>query len=501
MRGYHGMSNNSNWYSWNPKKSVMQEGEFFEPRSVFEREYAIGWVGIDGDASVGFAREEEHGDLDIVDRIEKSKMDINNSTLNEEVKRERKNPLTAFSADEDKKLELAGDGTKIYMIFSTDCSAYQQWQSYNLFVSAVRVRQPGIITRIASGCTDEQKKSIEQWHDDHVRVISNRFKIIFTPKYSHIDGESGDYKYFNKPYGVKYWFEKSADFGWEESSGKLTKAIGNEVVILIDPDTLLLQPFKNDFSDVKFWNPFAKYTIERKKKVSPGTMFGQTYGLGTKWMQFVSLAGPNSPALGVDARDAQIQYQVGPPYIGVASDMYRVVKRWAELVRAVHKEKPQMLAEMYAYQLAAADQKLPHGVVDSMMISHSDTYGEAWDYIDALPDEEVCRIGASPIPYKYPLPTLLHYCQHYGVATVLFSKNRIPENFFSCQSHLLEEPPTDALSPNNAYRMDLNGKKLDLDKKQHKRHVFATCAITSAMNDAAHFFKMHHCNKLEANEK
>lgn len=286
----------------------------------------------------------------------------------------------------------------------------------------------------------------------------------------------------------------------------LTKAQNNEVILLLDPDMLLLQPLTTDFSDssVKFWKPFHKDTLERKKKVAPGVMFGQTYGLGVKWVDFKSLAGPNSPAHEVDKRDAQLFYQPGPPYIGVVSDMFKVVNRWAELVREVHKEKPQLLSEMYAYQLAAADQKLPHELVTSMMISAVDTYGEAWDYIDALPNEEVCRMGASPNPSKYALPTLLHYCQHYGVANVLFAKRSIPHNIFTCQSPLLEEPSTDAMSSHNAYNIVSRGKRQErqnLGGKHHKRHVFSSCAITSAVNEAALFFKHHHCDKTANTEK
>ncbi|KAL7431266.1 hypothetical protein ACHAXM_003999 [Skeletonema potamos] len=522
MRGYHGMSKLMNWYSWNPKKFEMQTGKFYVPDYSFEREYAVGWVDIDGDVTVTADKDYLNPTLYVKAEQERiAPAHLKNATKSEEFKHQQapNAPVSpehgnerevtenetriGFSTEEDKKLESATDGTKMYVIFSTDCSPYQQWQSYLFFFSAFRVRQPGIITRIASGCTEEQKKTTEDWHNNHIAVVSNRFKIIFTPKFSHIDEdtETGDYKFFNKPFGTKYFIENSIDFGWDESSGKLTKAKDNEVILILDPDMLLLQPLTTDFSDsnVKFWKPFHKDVLERKKKVAPGAMFGQTYGLGNKWKQFESLAGPNSPARDVDERNAQLLYQVGPPYIGVASDMYRVVNRWAELVRAVHKEKPQLLAEMYAYQLAAADQELPHGVVDSMMISAVNTYGEAWDYIDALPNEDVCGIGASPDPIRYPLPTLLHYCQTYGIAKVLFEKRSIPQNVFSCQSPLLKEPPTDPMSSQNSYIMDMRGNRQDLDIKHQKRHVFASCAITSAMNEAALFFKLHHCGKSEAN--
>ena len=69
-----------------------------------------------------------------------------------------------------------------HMVFSTDCSEYQQWQSYLLFYYAMKNGQPGTVTRIASGCTDFQgKKEIE----DHEKLIasqmSSQFRLHLTP--------------------------------------------------------------------------------------------------------------------------------------------------------------------------------------------------------------------------------------------------------------------------------------------------------------------------------
>jgi hypothetical protein len=115
--------------------------------------------------------------------------------------------------------------------------------------------------------------------------MSNRFRILFTPKFSDIKdsegGETGkDYKYFNKPFGVKYYLENSIDFGWDEKAGKMTAVEDKAAVIIIDPDMILLKPLTTDFSDssVEFWQPFQQ-TFKRKKKVEPGVPFGQTYGM------------------------------------------------------------------------------------------------------------------------------------------------------------------------------------------------------------------------------
>ena len=84
--------------------------------------------------------------------------------------------------------------------------------------------------------------------------MSSRFSILFTPKFSDIKDEEGnrtggDYKYFNKPFGVKYYLEHSSDFGWDEQTGKMTAVKDKAVVIIIDPDMILLKPLTTDFSD------------------------------------------------------------------------------------------------------------------------------------------------------------------------------------------------------------------------------------------------------------
>lgn len=54
----------------------------------------------------------------------------------------------------------------------------------------------------------------------------------------------------------------------------------------------------------------------------------------------------------------------------------------------VYEDYPYLLAEMYAYSMAAAHDELPHLQLDNYMISSSDAGGEAWPHIDSLP--QVC---------------------------------------------------------------------------------------------------------------
>lgn len=224
MRGYYGMSKYSSFYGWNPVKYDMQKkGHFFEPSNEFKREFPIGWVAIDGDERVVKDNEDEnHIEKDtnsdakdagvnkkepaalkkepIVDTSNNQKkivVDVNNSQKERAVEEKQPDLLDTnqkgsetsqksdakdapthgirsleesminqmgFLPNEDGDLEQASDGTTLYTVFSTDCGSFQHWQSYLLFFSAARVKQSGFITRIASGCTEQQKQEAREWH-------------------------------------------------------------------------------------------------------------------------------------------------------------------------------------------------------------------------------------------------------------------------------------------------------------------------------------------------
>lgn len=53
-------------------------------------------------------------------------------------------------------------------------------------------------------------------------------------------------------------------------------------------------------------------------------------------------------------------------------------------LRRVYEKYPELLAEMYAYSMAAAHQELPHLTLMNYMISNTDMDEEGWPFIDAL---------------------------------------------------------------------------------------------------------------------
>jgi len=396
---------------------------------------------------------------------------------------------------------LGKDGRMYHLIFSTDCSEFQHWQSYLMFHSALKVGQPGTVTRIASGCSDEEKITARAWHEKHISsVMGKQFLLHLTPHFSGVkdqDGNTvGDYKFFNKPFGTKHWLENGIGFE-DDSHVKLNDE--DDVVILIDPDMLLLRPITGDFSNDRDVVIGKRHMENRKFKVEHGSPFAQKYGLGTQWRTFNlhEIAGADSPAKKVSQGDGGAHYPVGPPYIGTVRDMHSIALKWTEFVPRVHKEYPYLLAEMYAFCIAAAHLELPFQLIDSLMISNVDTGpgggGEGWPMIDALPHENVCDFAKKPNHEEHPVPSLIHFCQRYTVGNWFFSKRKMEKNFFECDSPLMEEPPSNIVLESD-FKLPPGGARSDLNTMMSQREGFVVCALIGGLNDASRFFKVHHCD-------
>ena len=115
----------------------------------------------------------------------------------------------------------------LHIIFSTDCTAAQDWQSLVLFSSASQVGQPGLITRIASGCNDTRRLELAELY----ARLSPRYRVHVTPDFSHDIRSKKVFKYYNKPFGTRHWLEHADP---PVSSGTM--------VVLLDPDMILLEP-------------------------------------------------------------------------------------------------------------------------------------------------------------------------------------------------------------------------------------------------------------------
>ena len=89
--------------------------------------------------------------------------------------------------------------------------------------------------------------------------------------------------------------------------------------------------------------------------------------------------------------------------------MERLTDVWTQFVPRVYEGYPELLAEMYAYSMAAAHTNLSHFTMENYMVSNTFANDEGWAWVDSLGDN-VCE---APVDGHYfpgrPLPTFMHY--------------------------------------------------------------------------------------------
>lgn len=67
----------------------------------------------------------------------------------------------------------------LHIIFSTDCNAYQDWQTLLIFHSAMVVGQEGVLTRIASGCDENKARQLTELY----KKLFPMYRVHFTPDF------------------------------------------------------------------------------------------------------------------------------------------------------------------------------------------------------------------------------------------------------------------------------------------------------------------------------
>ena len=198
-----------------------------------------------------------------------------------------------------------------------------------------------------------------------------------------------------------------------------SKKYDNVTYILLDPDQIILRPFKNDYTNEneRWGGPF-----QNKRIVEQGQPFAQEYAMGVEFlMQMKShmkhIAPKNEQPSPLEnlTREEAFAYQFGPPYIMKGSDLWKIVNKWADFVPYVYDKIPNHLSEMYAYSAAAAHLELPHQIVRSFMVSNADVWeGEGWNLVEGQSNDDVC----SNIPVD-EMPHVIHYCKQIHLSPCL----------------------------------------------------------------------------------
>lgn len=376
------------------------------------------------------------------------------------------------------------DDDSVHIVFSTDCTPYQDWQTLVMFHSAKIVGQVGPITRIASGCSEEKQQQLTALY----AKLWPHYHVHYTPDFKKDGKTKKKYDFYNKPYGMKHWLE---------NANPPVKA--GDVIALLDPDMVLVRPLTRQMRGQPN-NIVSKPVVESDifDKVAHGKPAGQTYGLGAPWVNDNHkkfnrghICGEGSPCLDVpNEREGWKYYSVGPPYILEREDFLTLCEAWTTFVPRVYEGYPYLLAEMYAYSMAAAHTKLPHLRMDHFMVSNTQAGGEGWPWVDVIDDVCAPPDGNGIFQPGKPLPTVVHYCQNYRVGDLQFAKRKMSKTAFSCNSPMLVEPPLDLARTDYRYK---DQKKEPLGEKQVKRNAYMLCTVYRSINAAIVDYKQRMC--------
>ena len=108
-------------------------------------------------------------------------------------------------------------------------------------------------------------------------------------------------------------------------------------------------------------------------------------------MGFLSTQGCNFPVLtyiliiqacnALSTQDAWDYFNVGPPYALHLDDFTNMLPFWMNFTRDTRRAVPELIAEMYAYSLAASHLGLKHIRLNSLIVSdvRPSSYGK-WRY-------------------------------------------------------------------------------------------------------------------------
>ena len=115
--------------------------------------------------------------------------------------------------------------------------------------------------------------------------------------------------------------------------------------------------------------------------------------------------------------------------------------------------------------------------------------------VDQIPAQDVCH--HFPLTYY---PHVFHYCQEYHLGKWFFGKTWLRNDFMSCEAPLLVMPPKDLAT--RGYTTALQPRENQAEKikpEDVKKEAFMVCTIIRILNEAAIYYKDHHCTKENVN--
>lgn len=257
----------------------------------------------------------------------------------------------------------------IHVVISSGCSVQQHWQSETLMWSWKNLNHPGKITRIVSGCKNYEAEVLFS------QTSVSEANFFFTQDYTKMVNGKPCW-FFNKPHGMREFIQKS---GVKES-----------VIILLDPDMTIVQPFDNHL-------PTSKLHVTENHPAAA------SYGLDARIFDWgICEGGDCSRQL---SSSEKLSYMIGPPYILHRKDWEKMVDGWVDIsgkafdhAQGGGSESTTFVhtnAEMNGFILSSAQLNLRFRSDISIMASDPNigSYKEAWNL---------------------PEVVIMHYAHNYG---------------------------------------------------------------------------------------
>lgn len=274
---------------------------------------------------------------------------------------------------------------RIFIVFSSGCSKYQDWQSQVLIHSHKVQKVPGhAIVRLMS-CKDHKYK---------LPPHSNpKYRVVWTPDFDSFFPNM-PYSPRNRPGAMAYWL------GGQSDDDDIPRP--DDVVVAVDPDHI----FTSDHLNVS--------------AVSHGHGFAALYGIGQtavenpKFKQFC-----NGACKLPFEEDYNPSY--GHPQILTAFDALRHAKLWYSLTNQMKEHDPDWQTEMFSNVVAARRLDIQI-TVEKMMISSPKASTDP----GAKAGSEPWQYMKWHSPYTGVSLFVLHYCQKYEFGGIWFSKGKDP---------------------------------------------------------------------------
>jgi hypothetical protein len=381
------------------------------------------------------------------------------------------------------------DDGLLHIIFSSGCNYFQHWQSEMLLATAHMIGQRGRVTRIVSGCHDKKAENIAHEHqtfpggkndmlvpiDEMLKSVNPNFGLYITPSFE----EARNFPWINKPSSIDYFMRNARD--------ELDK-YGETVIAILDPDFVFIRPLTqvpqapNDMIRTRSEAKFGDNVVVKGRPVA------QRYGLEAGWVRKFPVADiigdPNSHALTYTSHTAANLFSVGPPLILHVDDLTNLAVLWSQYMRPVLKIETDILADMWAYCMAAAHLKLEHVILDHYMISTTGSVGEGFKWVDEWENTKMsCHAPPRTPPPGLHAPTFLHLASNFKAPLSkewMFHKGHVPASILDCGSPLIKEAPDDLY--------DISERE-----KHTKQHAWIICNAVSRLNDMLLRHKQKYC--------